>query len=182
MLQLSIRSYPIRLAYNLQNARLDRETHLPRLEMESVPPRLQIRQPPGQLTIDSTGYYHSIGLKTWTALSRENYQRGRQAALEGIAAIVEKGNRLAQISSPTNPIADMARESCFDDKGQLSFEPIVAPSLHYEASPAQIRVIPGQVSYHLVRGRIDADYRAGKVDIRVTQYPRLDISVIDVEA
>ncbi|SHN80921.1 DUF6470 family protein [Desulfitobacterium chlororespirans] len=181
MLQLSMRSYPIRLEYTIQNARLAMKKHLPMVEMENIPPQLQISQPAGKLTIDSTDYYHSIGLKTWAALSRENYDRGRQAALEGIAAIVEKGNRLAQISNPaTNAIADMAFESCFAAKGELSFEPIIAPSVRYEASPAQIEVIPGKINYNLVRGRVDADYQPGKVGIQVTQYPRLDISVVDV--
>ncbi|HHY27815.1 MAG TPA: hypothetical protein GX523_13930 [Desulfitobacterium dehalogenans] len=182
MLQLSMRSYPIRLEYAIQNARLDMKKRLPMVEMENIRPQLQISQPAGKLTIDSTEYYHSIGIKTRAALSQENYDRGRKAALEGIAAIVEKGNRLAQISNPaTNAIADMAFESCFTEKGELSFEPIVPPSIRYEASPAHIEVIPGKINYNLVRGKVDADYRPGKVDIQVTQYPRLDISVVDVK-
>lgn len=181
MLQLNMKSYPIRLEYTIQNARLDMKTHLPKVEMENIRPQLQISQPSGKLTIDSTDYYHSIGIKTRAALSQENADRGKKAVLEGIAAIVEKGNRLAQISSPSNAIADMAFESRFKGKGELSFEPIVAPSIHYEASPAQIEVIPGKINYNLVRGRVDADYQPGKVDIQVTQYPRLDISIVDVK-
>ncbi|WP_026183956.1 DUF6470 family protein [Desulfitobacterium hafniense] len=182
MLQLSMRSYPIRLEYTIQNAQLNMKKHLPMVEMENIRPQLQISQPAGKLTIDSTEYYHSIGLKTRAALSQENYDRGRKAAMDGIAAIVEKGNRLAQISNPAiNAIADMAYESCFEEKGELSFEPIVAPTIRYEASPAQIEVIPGKLNYNLVRGRVDANYQPGKVDIRVAQYPRLEISVVDVE-
>ncbi|AGA70319.1 hypothetical protein Desdi_2907 [Desulfitobacterium dichloroeliminans LMG P-21439] len=182
MLQLNITSQPIRLEYTIQNAQLNQKTTHPILEMERIPPRLEISQPKGKLTIDSTEFYHSIGLKTREALSKECAERGRQATLDAIAATIVEGNRLAQITNPSNAFADLAFESRFSKKGELSWEPIIAPSVRYEAIPPQIEVIEGKVNYNLVRGSVDGEYVPGKVSFQVAQYPRVDISTIDVKA
>lgn len=181
MLQLNIRSYPIRLEYNTINAQVNRKTTLPKVEMETIPPRLEIKQPQGELTIDSTEYYHSIGLKTRATLSREFAAQGKQAALDAIAATVAEGDRLAQIANPANAFAELAFQSRFDPKGELSFEPIAPPDVQYQANPAQIRLIPGKVNYSPQQGIIDANYQRGDVDFRVTHYPDVKISVVDVQ-
>ncbi|MGE4271290.1 MAG: DUF6470 family protein [Desulfitobacterium sp.] len=181
MLRLNITSHPIRLEYSIRNAQLNLKTTRPMLEMETTPPSLEISQPRGKLTIDSTDYYHSIGHKTMTALSQENFDRGKQAALEAIAATVAEGNRLAQITNPSNAFADLAFESRFAQKGELSWEPIAAPSIRYEVSPVQIEAIRGKVNYNLVRGTVNGEYVPGKVDFQVTQYPRVEISTVDIK-
>lgn len=181
MLQLNITSHPIRLDYNLQNAQLNLKTTPPKVDMETTLPRVEIRQPRGELIIDSTAYYYSIGRKNIADLSRDNASLGRQAVLEAIAATVEEGNRLAQITNPSNVIADLAFESRFSRKGELSWEPIAAPEISYRSNPAQIEVIPGIVSYSPNNGIIDGEYVPGKVDIQVAQYPSVEISVVDIK-
>ena len=181
MLQLRMQSHPIRLEYSIQNAQLQRNTTLPKMEMETIPVRLEIRQPWGELTIDSTAFYNSIGKKTISALSRDHAQAGKQAALEAIATIVDNGNSLALIQNPGNIIADLAFESQLEKTGELSWEPIAKPEISYKASPVQIEVIPGKVNYTPHNAIIDSKYVPGKVDIQVSQYPRLEISVIDVK-
>lgn len=181
MLQLNMTSHPIRLDYNLQNAQLNLQTTPPKVEMETIPPRLEIRQPRGELTIDSTAYYYSIGLKNITDFGRDNAAYGRQEALKAIAATVEEGNRLAQITNPSNVIADLAFESRFSRRLEIDWAPIAAPIIRYQANPAQIEVIRGKVNYNPQPGIVQGDYQPGKVDIRVTQYPSIDISTVDVK-
>lgn len=181
MLQLNFQSYPIQLQYNIQNAKLNMKTTLPKVDIETTPPQMEIRQPRGELEVDWTDYYHSIGLKTFTALSQENASKGRQAVLDAIAETVAKGDRLAQITNPNNAIAELAVQSQISEKGELNWNPIVAPTIRYEASPAEIKVIRGTINYDPHNATIDSEYHPGEVDISVTQYPRLDISVVDVK-
>lgn len=181
MLRINITTQPIRLEYNLQNAQLNLQTTAPKVDMETIPPRLEIQQPRGELTIDNTAYYYSIGLKNTTDFGRDNAAFSRQEALKAIAATVEEGNRLAQITKPTNVIADLAFESRFSKRLELDWAPIAAPEIRYQANPPQIEVIQGKVNYSPRPGTVDGDYQPGKVDIRVTQYPSIEISTVDVK-
>lgn len=181
MLRLQIQSYPMRLEYQTHNSQLNRKTILPKLEMERTPPQLEIRQSKGQLTIDSTDYYYSIGRKNITTLMREYADRGRQAALEAIGKITAKGDRLADLKAPGNTIGELAADSRIQRKGELSWTPIEAPSIRYEVIPVEMNYTPGKVNYTPHNAIIDSEYIPGKVEFQVNQYPRVDISVIDVE-
>lgn len=181
MLQLNITTQPIRMDYNIRNAQLNLQTTPPKVEMETIPPRLEISQPRGELTIDNTAYYYSVGLKNIADFARDNAALGRQAALEAIASTVEEGNRLTEIKNPSDVIADLAFESRFSNPGQIIWSPIAAPEIRYQASPAQIEVIRGKVNYNPQPGIVNGDYQPGKVDIRVTQYPSIEISTVDVK-
>ena len=181
MLQLNIMSQPIRLEYNIQNAQLNLQTTPPKVEMETIPPRLEISQPLGELTIDSTAYYYSIGLKNIADFAQDNAALGREATLEAIASTVEEGNRLAQITNPSNVIADLAFESHFSKRLEIDWAPIAAPSIRYQANPANIEVIRGKLNYNPQPGIVQGDYQPGKVDIRVSQYPSVEISTVDVK-
>jgi len=149
--------------------------------METIPPRLEISQPRGELTIDNTAYYYSVGRKNMTDFGRDNAEFGRQEALQAIAATVEEGNRLAQITKPTNVIADLAFESRFSKRLEIDWGPIAAPDIRYQASPAKIEVIRGRVNYNPQPGVVQGNYQPGKVDIRITQYPSVKISTVDVK-
>jgi len=181
MLRLQIQTYPIRLEYQTHNSRLQWETTLPKVEMERTPPQLEIRQPKGRLSIDNTPFFHSIGLKDITTLIREFAAEGRQAALEAIGKIVAKGDRLADLKAPGNTIGELAADSRIKQMGELTWTPIEAPIIRYEASPVEINFIRGKVNFTPHNAVIDSDYIPGKVEFKVTQYPRVEISVIDVE-
>lgn len=181
MLRLQIQTYPIRLEYQTHNSQLNQKTTLPKLEMERIPPQLEIRQSRGKLSIDNTEYFHSIGRKNITTLIREFAQEGRQAALEAISKIHAKGDRLADLKAPGNTIGELGADSRIQKKGELAWTPIEAPIIRYEASPVEINYIRGNINFTPHNAIIDREYIPGKVEFQVTQYPRVEISVIDVE-
>ncbi|NMA68827.1 MAG: hypothetical protein GX958_05355 [Desulfitobacterium sp.] len=181
MLRLQIQTYTIRLEYQTRNSQLNMKTTLPKVEMERIPPQLEISQPKGVLTIDNSNYFHSVGRKSITTLIREFAQEGRQAALEAISKIVAKGDRLADLKAPGNTLGELAADSMVKKKGELAWTPIEAPIIRYEASPVETNFIKGTVNYTPHNAIIDSEYIPGRVDFQVTQYPRVEISVIDVE-
>jgi hypothetical protein len=181
MLQLKMNTYPIRTEYNLQNAKLNLQSTPPKVLMETTPPDVEIRQPRGELTIDNTPYNYSIGRKNLSDFARDNAAFGRQTVLKTIARTVEEGNRLAEITKPSNVIGELAFESRFLDPGEVVWSPIEAPSIRYQANPAQIDITPGKVNFTPQPGNVQGDYQPGSVDIRVTQYPRVEISTVDVK-
>lgn len=181
MLRLQIQTYPIRLEYQTRNSQLKMKTTLPKVEMETIPPRLEMRQPQGKLSIDNTEYFHSIGRKNITTLIREFAQEGREAALEAISKINAKGDRLADLKAPGNTIGELGADSRIQKKGELAWTPIEAPVIRYEASPVEVNFIKGNINFTPQNAIIDSEYVPGKVEFQVTQYPSVEISVIDVE-
>lgn len=180
MLQINITTQPARLDYNIQNARLNLQTTQPVVQMERTPPALEIRQPHGELTIDWTPYYYSIGLKNMADFARDNAAFGLRIAMDGLARITAEGHRLARIENKSNAIADIAASSNFSEIPGITWAYIDAPVMHYQAYPVQFNPIAGKVNFTIQSGTVKGDYRPGSVDIRVTQYPSVEISTIDV--
>ncbi|MDA8227653.1 MAG: DUF6470 family protein [Desulfitobacterium hafniense] len=182
MLRINISTRPILLDYNIQNAQLNLQSTQPKVQIETMPAKLEIRQPQGKLTIDNTPYRYSIGLKNMADFARDNAALGRQTAMDTIAQIVEEGNLMARITSKSNAIADLAADSSLVEASDITWAPIVAPSIHYQAKPAQITATAGKVNITPQPGSVQGDYQPGSVDIRVTQYPSIKISAVDVKA
>lgn len=181
MLQINISTQPIRLDYQIQNAKLNLQTTPPLLDIQTTPAIMEIQQPHGVLTIDGTPCRYSIGLKNNTDFAQDNAAFARQSVMEGIARVAEEGRRLTQIENKSNAITEIAAESNISELPSLIWAHIDAPIIHYQASPVQFNPIAGRVNYSLKPGTVQGDYQPGGVDIRVIQYPRIEMSVVDVK-
>jgi len=181
MLRINISTQPIRLDYNTHNAKLNLQSAPPKVEMETTPATLEIRQPKGELTIDHTPYRYSIGLKNIADFARDNAALGRQTAMDTIARIVEEGNQMARFETKSNVIANQAFNASLGEVPEITWAPIAAPKIHYQANPAKINAIAGKVNFTVQPGDVQGDYQPGKVDIQVLQYPSIQFSTVDVK-
>ncbi|HZK84532.1 MAG TPA: DUF6470 family protein [Desulfosporosinus sp.] len=181
MLQINISTQPIRLDYNVQNAKLNLQSTPAKLQVETMAATLEIHQPRGELTIDSTPSRYSIGLKNNADFARDNAALGRQSAMNAIARIAQEGTQYARIESNSNAFADIAANSCISEAPGLTVAHIEAPNIRYEANPVQFNPTAGKVNFTVQPGKIEGDFQSGKVDIRVTQYPSIQFSTVDVK-
>jgi len=181
MLRININTQPIRLDYNIQNAKLNLQSNQAKVEMETTPATLEISQPRGELTIDHTPFRYSIGLKNIADFARDNAALGRQTALDTIARIVEEGNQMARFETKSNVIANLAFNNSISDVPDITWAPIAAPDIRYQANPAKINAVAGKVNFTIQPGKVQGDYQPGKVDIQVLQYPSIKFSTIDVK-
>ncbi|MHB8125588.1 MAG: DUF6470 family protein [Desulfitobacteriaceae bacterium] len=181
MLQINISTRPIRLDYTIQNAHLNLQSTRSTVQMETSPTSLEIRQPRGELTIDQTPCRYSIGLKNNMDFVRDNAALGRQTAMDTIARIAEEGDQLARIESKSNALADIAANSTLSEVPDITWAPIALPNINYRANPVQFNAIVGKVNFTILPGTIQGNYQPGSVDIRVTQYPSVEMSAVDVK-
>lgn len=148
----------------------------PTQEIEQVPAKLDIRQKNGDLTIDQS--------KAWDALARTNilevnqriYSQAREIALQGIAKIVEKGNRLAAIHLGGNPIAEMAQDVTvsfpeMNYAGEASYDNV---DISYRANKPEIQVQEGGAQITARVNPPEMQYERGKFDFSVQQYPKIE--------
>ncbi len=181
MLQINISTQPIRMDYKTQNARLDLKSTPPKVQMETTPATLEIRQPRGELTIDHTPFRYSLGLKNIADFARDNASLGRQTVMDTIARIVGEGNQMARFENGSNAIANIAYGASLVKVPEFTVAPLAAPNIQYQANPAQIKAMAGNVNVTVQPGRVQGDYQPGKVDIRVIQYPSIEFSTIDIK-
>lgn len=181
MLRLDIRTLPTLLSYHSQNAQLNQRFIRPVLQMETTPAVVETHQPQGELTIDQTPCRYSIGLKNNTDFVRDNAALGRQTVMDAIAQIVEEGNQLAGIENKTNALADIAANAMISEIPDITWAHIASPEISYQANPVEFNPIAGQLNYTFQPGTIQSDYQPASLNIQVTQYPSIKISVVDVE-
>ncbi|TGE32593.1 DUF6470 family protein [Desulfosporosinus sp. Sb-LF] len=181
MLRINISTQSTRLEYTTRNAQSNLKTTRPSLQMETTPATLEISQPRGELTIDMTPCRYSIGLKNNADFARDNAALGKQTAMDAIARIAQEGYQLAHIESNSNAIADIAADSTRSELLGVTWAHIDAPDIHYQANPVQFNPVAGKVNFTVQPGTVQGDYQPGSVDIRVSQYPSIEISVMDVK-
>ncbi|HZK54262.1 MAG TPA: DUF6470 family protein [Desulfosporosinus sp.] len=181
MLQINISTQPIRLDYNVQDAKLNLQSTPAKLQVETMAATLEIHQPRGELTIDSTPSRYSIGLKNNSDLARDNAALGQQSAVNAVARIVEEGNQYGRIESSSNAFADIAANSSISQAPGLTLAHIDAPNLHYEASPVEFNPTAGKVNFSVQPGILEGNFQSGKVDIRVVQYSSIQFSTVDIK-
>lgn len=181
MLRINISTQPIRMDYTLQNAKLNLQSTRPVVQIETTRATLEISQPRGELTIDQTPCRYSIGIKNGVDFALDNAALGRQTAMNAIARIVDEGNQLARIESNSDALADIAADSGFSEVPEITWAPIAAPNIQYQANPVQFNPTAGKVNFTVQSGSVQGDYQPGSVDIRVSQYPSIEMSVVDVK-
>lgn len=181
MLQINISTQPIRLDYTIRNAQLNLQSTRSQVQMETTPATLEISQPHGELTIDQTPCRYSIGLKNIADFALDYAALGRQTAMDAIARIVDEGNQMARIESKSNAIADIVHNSMISEVPEITLGLTAPPNIQYQANPVQFNVTDGKVNFAIQPGTVQGDYQRGSVDIRVTQYPSIEFSTVDVK-
>ncbi|AET70314.1 hypothetical protein Desor_4913 [Desulfosporosinus orientis DSM 765] len=181
MLRLDITTQPTLLSYNSRNAQLNQRTTRPVVQMETTPAVVETHQPQGVLTIDQTPCRYSIGLKNNSDFSRDNAAFGWQSVMDAIARIAQEGDQLAAIENKTSALADIAANSMISEIPDITWAHIASPEISYQANPVQFNPIAGTLNYTVQPGKIESDYQPASLNIKVTQYPSIKISVVDVE-
>lgn len=153
----------------------------PTMEMHVERPKQTIEQPRGQLTIDQS--------KAWDAMARGGnllvmhriYSQAREIAMQGIAKIVENGNRLAAIHEGGNPLADIASQtrvsfSEYQIAGPASFLNV---QIRFDRQPPIIRAEDGKVHMNTRINPVQHSYKRGKLVFSMLQYPSVTFTPPD---
>lgn len=160
----------------------------PKLEIKQSQPSVTRTTEPGQLTmqsknisvrIDTVDMKNSIGLKTVSAASQEEAQRGKQAAKESTAQYVEMGYQMMQIHKNAD-ISDIMAQYFYPSMPMLEthFMPAVGPNISWESGSLSIDYTPGKIfnEWHVLKNTME--YIPGKISMNITQYPSVSIEYL----
>ncbi|WP_069650367.1 DUF6470 family protein [Caloranaerobacter ferrireducens] len=149
------------------------ETTMPRVKIESEKPRV---------IIDQYQCFAESGLKNYLDLEKQAAMLGYQRVLEGIARIVEDGNRMAQIENGMPPaIPELAEKNAWEEFDyNIDIIPKSRPKIDVEGS-LNIDWELGKVNIDYKTNRPIINFQRGKVEIYLKQKPSIEIRYVDVK-
>ncbi len=181
---LRMQTTPIKMSYQTTNARQNIKTTRSQLSMRTENAKITMQSKNAKLLIDQTECFAQLGIKPTGQFSAESANYGKLMLQQGLARIVDQGNRMADIHIKTSPLPDQAVYNAFEQFEKafnMQTATGVRPKITYVAGSLNINYQPGRVINNSTYQKPQIDYIPGKVDINVAQYNRLDISVIDLK-
>lgn len=151
--------------------------HRADMEIETTPAKWEIETRQGELFIDQSGIWASMGLDNILELNQRIYSQSKEIALQGLARMVEDGNRMAAIHLEGNAIAEIARERMFQEVGVEVRAPASYPPvrMEYTVHKPHIQVKEGSLNIQARINPPEIEYTRGKLDIYMRQYASVEI-------
>ncbi|WP_123042223.1 DUF6470 family protein [Cohnella candidum] len=180
LLRLSIRSTPARLGIESPRGQLQMESKPAQLEISSPRVDMQIRQPRGELSIDASAAWLALGLGGPLETNTLKTQQANERTAEAIDRIVQKGNRMAQITNKSDAVVELAAGALIQDsEGIRIWGPAsnMNVKMEYTPHPAEINAKPAHPDIQVHVNKPDIQYTPGKAKIYVEQMNSIRIWV-----
>lgn len=185
MIQLQIRTTPAKLAYNSQNASLEKEpSDLNILDIETSKPLLEIEQKHGKITIDQSECFNECGLKTISRLISDNSSYSKQKAVEGLSEMVDDGNEMADIVNTFTAISDRAyfHHSLKDIKEwNMVTMPRSKPNINFSDIDVKFNLREGSFNNNTRKRAINFNFKPQNLDIYLESRNEIEFSTIEIE-
>lgn len=171
--QIQIRQQYARIGIDADLGKQEIRQRPAQLTLKTEPSRLTVESKPGELQIDQTKVRDALGVGSSLTFMSRVYEEARNVGLQGIARIVERGNRMAAIQNKTNAIADIARDTSFKPyEFNYQFQPASMDNvdLSYTAHKPEIAFTPATLDIQVEVHAPEISYTRGKLDIYMQQY------------
>ncbi len=182
---LNIHTSPVKLNMNINNSKLQIDSgDLIKLDMRADLPLLEMKTTQAKVEIDQSQCFSECGLKSHGQLMEEIAVYAENAGIQAIGKMVQQGNELANIHHGGDPIIDQAEDNRF---GQYVYDTNIK---FMPTSRPTINVIEGRVDTNLVEGKVHnntpykmptINFSPASIDYHISDYGRVDISVVDVK-
>lgn len=174
---IRIEHQPGKIGIDVQRGQMEIRQPQATVEMHTSPLKIEISSPQGELRIDQSKAWDALGSGSNATFMSRIYSEAKQIALQGIARIVENGNRMAAIHQNTDAIADIAAEQAFESGGvnvlgEASYDNV---DIDYIAHKPEFAVDRGSVDVHITANKPEISYIPGKVSIYMQQVPRIEM-------
>ncbi len=174
---IQIRQTFARLGLDADHAKMEQRQPKASIDMRQVPAALSIEQPKGQLTIDQSRAWDALGRSGILEAMTRIRSQASSVFLQNLARKVEQGNRLTQIHTGVNAIAENAKELFgtfpeFDYYGYASSDNV---DIDYQVNAPIIDVNQGGVDLNVQANRPELLVQRGKLDIYMQQYASVEI-------
>lgn len=160
------------------------KTRRPELQIESTPARISAPTPVVELHIDQSRMWEAFNGGKPEVFWNRIYSQMPEISLQGLAKIVEKGNRMGDLRIRNNPIPDMALEQILQDGPVLHvFGPATPDNvdIQFTIPKLDVKVTPGHVEINAKVYQPEIEYRRSSVRISMEQYPSVQFHVTNLD-
>lgn len=180
--RLEIHSTPCRIAIRTENAKIEVEGEEAQLRIRQRPAQLQITREEAELVIDQSSCFATSGLKPILQLSLEHCNQVKAKVIDSIGEMAERGWRLMNIHKGEN-IGRIEFERMLNSQRPLRevTMPAERPKTTIKPSKVNIDWTPQEVDIYWEPGDRRIVVTPGGVTIYVSQYPAMEITLIEGE-
>ncbi len=182
--QIQITQNQAKIGLDISEPKVNINQENAQMEIRQTPAVLNIEKSEAQLYIDPTRAWEALAKWSSLKLGEVITQRRQQMAMEAIAEIAAKGDRLAAIHQNGNPIAQMAEESVYKTEemyitGEASYDNV---ALFFEPAKLHIDWMRGSVEISVTPIAPQFQFTRGQVDVYLRQMNSIQFSFPTVEA
>lgn len=177
-----MRSTNALIGINKENSNVTIEQPKADVEIKTEHANVKIESSLVKVEINQEQAFSESGLKGILELSIDNAKEAMQKMIQESGRIAEEGNRLANISSGEDAVAEIAYDNSIN-KSKHEFNMVTMPT-----SGPEITVIEGENDIQVEGGNVDisvninkpiVNYTAGKVETYIKQKNSLEITVVN---
>ncbi|KRF33994.1 DUF6470 family protein [Paenibacillus sp. Soil787] len=177
--RLSIRQTYAEIGIDTQNAQFAIQSPPGQLDIKQQAATIDITSPSGELSVDSSAAWSALGKGNHLEWMNQIYSQLHSVALQAIGKIVEDGNRMAMITNPSNPFAEIAGNQMNEQNpveyvGEASNLNV---KLNYEMRKPEINITPHKAEIQYTAQKPQISYSPGNIDIYVKQKNSIEINV-----
>lgn len=184
--QIDIQTVRGRIGIESIPGKLDVRTRPADMEIQQRLAKIEVNAPLPELEVDQSRAFAALNGGKILDFHSRIYSQIPEIALQNMAKIVERGNRMAAIHEGRNPIPDFAWEQ-FSDRGTgisvfgpASFDNV---DIHFTIHPVDVNVEVGGAEINVQVNKPEYHFERGNVRIYMEQYPSITITppIIDIK-
>ena len=175
---IQIRQQPARIGFDADIGTLEMRQPQAIVEQNTTPSQMELKQPKGELIIDQSKAWDALMIGSNATLMNHIYSQSKNIALQGIARIVENGNRMADIVNGGNPFAEIAMQEAFQDLelDYVSTPPSISNvEIDYQMNKPIINISKAEVHFDVQIQRPEINYNRGKMEVYLLQHAHVEI-------
>lgn len=175
---IDIRTQHARIGIERVPGKLEVRTFPPEVHTKQRPAQMEFHDPPADLRIDSSRAWNAIYGGKLLDFTRRITEQIPEILLQRMADMVERGNRMAAIHIPPNPIPDIALEGSMntgtglDVFGPASYDNV---DIEFIAHDFDMDVQIGGVDIDVTIRKPETSFQRGRLHIYMEQYPTVEI-------
>lgn len=171
--QIQIRQQYARIDIQSESGRYDIKQRQAKLNIESKPAVISIHQQKPEMTIDATRMWEAFHGGFGTTFANRIYSQMPQIIQQNIAHMVQKGNQLAALDQPGDPLPDIVYNEAFGELPKFQIFGPASPDnvdIHFQTFKPEIQFQPGEINVDVQPHKPEIEYLRGKVSIYMKQY------------
>ncbi|MBW7454272.1 DUF6470 family protein [Paenibacillus sepulcri] len=173
-----------RIGIETQPGQYDIQTQQAELQINSTPAQMNTHSQMASIEIDSDRMWAAFNGGKPTEFINRIYSQMPDIALQGIALIVEKGNRMGDLRNKEDPVPDIALEGMLEGPSSVEvFGPASYKNVDVYITPhyADVQVDVGGVDIQVQTHKPDIEYQRGKINVYMEQYASVRFQVANLD-